>query len=80
MPTLSTATPDMTSPDTPGQHLSKFEKRPKMPHPMAFDRILVARCFGGLLVKQNHKPPSASAAVRRTSLSERLVYLTNGLT
>ena len=35
MPTYSITTPDMMSPDTPGLHLSKFEKRLKIPHPMA---------------------------------------------
>ena len=35
----------MTSPATFDQHLLKFEKRPKMPLPMALGRILVVRRF-----------------------------------
>ena len=45
MQTYSSATPNITSSATQGRHLSKFEKRPKMPPPMALDRILVARRF-----------------------------------
>ena len=44
-PSESAAAPDMTSPAAFDRHLLKFDKRPKMPPPMAFVRILVARRF-----------------------------------
>ena len=37
--------PDLTLSTSSGLHLSKFEKRPKMPPLMALGRIFVARRF-----------------------------------
>ena len=36
--------PDMTSPAASGHHLSKFEKRPEMPHPTALFAINQMQC------------------------------------
>ena len=43
VPTLSKAIPDMTSPAS-GRHISKFEKRPKMPHSTALFEFSLMQC------------------------------------
>ena len=45
VPTESKAIPDvMTSPAASGRHLSKFVKRPKMPHPTALFAFSLMQC------------------------------------